>query len=351
MITNFALLTTFLFFFNHLLQHKRLVTNRSKTVIYSGMMHGMCGLLLLYFSYSLNDRTFIDFRHVIMMSAAYFGGWRASFLTILILLIGRSTMFGEFTESSMIGLYSILISGIASTFFMYNVKKFWSKWFYATGFSMLLILILSLLTGFDIKILSYMFFVGCGGLITATLISYFSKTQRLATELKESESEYRSLHAMHEAIFHSAVHTSIMVFDRNGHITHTNQAAEKMLGYSINELMLMKTPLATFHATKKSELKEINEEHEWSYTRKDGSEITLLLTISPLMNGNELQGHVVVATDITEQKKMENWFKQLSTMDELTGLRNRRMFDETIHLEVDKRKKRAKRKCFYTHIV
>lgn len=116
-----------------------------------------------------------------------------------------------------------------------------------------------------------------------------------------------------------------------------------MLGYSINELMLMKTPLATFHATKKSELKEINEEHEWSYTRKDGSEITLLLTISPLMNGNELQGHVVVATDITEQKKMENWFKQLSTMDELTGLRNRRMFDETIHLEVDKRKKKSKK--------
>lgn len=58
---------------------------------------------------------------------------------------------------------------------------------------------------------------------------------------------------------------------------------------------------------------------------------------------NKINGYVAVATDITESKKMEEWLKQLSLVDDLTGVRNRRMFNEKIQSELEKSKLNSER--------
>lgn len=81
------------------------------------------------------------------------------------------------------------------------------------------------------------------------------------------------------------------------------------------------------------------EGREWSYIRKDGSRLTISLIVSPLWLDGEISGFIGTATDITERKKVENTLQQLSLMDGLTEIANRRNFDETLIREW----KRAKR--------
>lgn len=67
-----------------------------------------------------------------------------------------------------------------------------------------------------------------------------------------------------------------------------------------------------------------------NYT-KNGNEYWLDLSILPLRNSqNELTHFVAIEREITEQKKLELELQKLSTTDPLTGLLNRRSFEEKL---------------------
>jgi PAS domain S-box-containing protein len=128
----------------------------------------------------------------------------------------------------------------------------------------------------------------------------------------------------------SATQVSFIATDMAGNITIFNSGAEKMLGYTAGEIIGKQTPVI-FH--KQSEIeqhgrllsdisgREIKgfdvfveharsgkfEETEWTYIRKDGSEIIVSLKVSVVTdnNGNE-KGLLGISTDITERKKAEN---------------------------------------------
>lgn len=62
---------------------------------------------------------------------------------------------------------------------------------------------------------------------------------------------------------------------------------------------------------------------EWFF-RVDGEGFPVSLTVSPIMDGQEVTGAVAVFQDITERKRMEHELMRLATSDTLTGLPNRR---------------------------
>lgn len=359
MIANFALLTAFLFLFNHLFRRYLMEdyrTLRFKLLI--GIMHGCCALLLLLFSYQINETSFIDFRHIVVISSAYFGGLPASLVTALFFVLGRVTLVGTFTPSptSMTPLLSITLAAIGSGIIMQVVKRYRYRWLLSVLLSMTLITIMSLMRGITKDTYSYLALVGLGGLFAASLIAFFSTTNQLTKQLEHSERKYRSLHALQEAIFQSAVGTAIIAIDWQGQITHANKGTEKMLGYRADELIGKESPLI-FHDPNEVEAygKELSEKigkpihglnvffygaaeyvsegREWSYIRKDGTRITVLLTLSPLLLDGKTVGVIGLAKDISERKKMEEQLKQLSLLDGLTKIANRRFFDEMLKQE------------------
>jgi diguanylate cyclase (GGDEF)-like protein/hemerythrin-like metal-binding protein len=124
---------------------------------------------------------------------------------------------------------------------------------------------------------------------------------------------------------------SIIATDIDGLITVFSPGAENMLGYSANEMVGKMTPLL-FHdheeiRTRSEELtQELGfdvdadfnvfvagvkisakpEEREWTYIRKDGIRITVLLAATSLRNAQGvIDGYLGVATDITERKIFE----------------------------------------------
>ena len=169
--------------------------------------------------------------------------------------------------------------------------------------------------------------------------------------IKESNEKINSLMYFQNAILDST-EQSIITRDKTGFITHINKGAEKMLGYTLDELKGMKTP-SLFHVKdeviKRSialskELKIVVkpdfdtfvakanidgiDRNEWTFVEKSGDHIIVDLTVTPIKNEkNEIFGYTFVSSDITQQKK---------DLREITLLRN--ALNETAVISISNQK-------------
>lgn len=130
-------------------------------------------------------------------------------------------------------------------------------------------------------------------------------------------------------VLSSASEVSIIATDLNGLITLFNSGAEKLLGYSAEELIGISSP-AIFHSPEELKQRSIeltkqfgnniegfnvfitianligSEKREWKYIRKDGTERTVSLVVTPIKGiDNATIGYLGIATDITETKIIE----------------------------------------------
>jgi diguanylate cyclase (GGDEF)-like protein/PAS domain S-box-containing protein len=202
-----------------------------------------------------------------------------------------------------------------------------------------------------------------GGLLTASWIAYFFYTHKLRLKLEESEARYHQLRAQQDAIFHSASGVSIIASDMKGNITLFNKGAELLLGYRAEEVIGMMNPLA-FHdddelAQRMEQLAQGASQpitwtnvffeyakgskkggQEWTYIRQDGTAITVNLFVTRIEVDGIVIGYMGIATDLTERKETEEALREangilqeLSFKDGLTGISNRRHFDESLERE------------------
>lgn len=135
--------------------------------------------------------------------------------------------------------------------------------------------------------------------------------------------------ALQNAILDSA-NFSIIATDTSGLIQVWSKGAELMLGYSAAEMIGLQTPVClhdtaelTSRAAKLSQefdiqvsagfavfalraLQGMADESEWTYKRKDGSHLPVMLSVTALKDDKgEISGFLNIAYDITERKKVE----------------------------------------------
>ncbi len=135
--------------------------------------------------------------------------------------------------------------------------------------------------------------------------------------------------AIRDAMFEGAGHL-IIATDENGLIVDVNPAAEQLLGYRRDELIGRATPVLLhdpreiadeadrlsrepggpvepgFETLVHEARRGLRSEREWSYLRKDGSRVPVLLDVSALRGrGGELIGFVGIAIDLTGRKAHE----------------------------------------------
>lgn len=154
---------------------------------------------------------------------------------------------------------------------------------------------------------------------------------------------------------------AIIVTNQEGTIRLFNPAAEKLLGYRAEEVVGKATP-ALFHRSNEIEAhaqqlsRELGETvevgfatfverarrglpeiDEWTYVRKDGSELTVNLSVFAMRNEQqEITGFTGFARDITEQLRVRRDLERASLTDPLTGLYNRRHLNRTLQAEIDR---------------
>ena len=154
------------------------------------------------------------------------------------------------------------------------------------------------------------------------------------TERKQSEENVRESQASLQSVLDSASQVSIIATDQDGLITVFNTGAERMLGYTADEMIGKMTP-AIIHLESEAIArgKELSEEYgrpvegfevfvlkakeggyeerEWTYVRKDGTELQVNLGVTSIRNeAGEITGLLGVGLDITERKQAEELLRE-----------------------------------------
>lgn len=157
------------------------------------------------------------------------------------------------------------------------------------------------------------------------------------TERKHAACELESTRRLQSAI-QNAAGVAIIATDPQGTIVVFNDAAQKMLGYSKDEMIDQANP-GVFHDSDevKARANELSEEfgcevpagfevfvikarqseseqREWTYIRKDGSKFPVLLTVTALRDQEgKITGYLGIAADISERKLAQERIEKANT--------------------------------------
>lgn len=141
-----------------------------------------------------------------------------------------------------------------------------------------------------------------------------------------------------------SVADGVISTDENGNILLLNNAAEKLCGWTQAEAE--GTPFTEVFHIINEDTREITESPvkivletgkmleiagNTALIRKDGKEISIEESAAPIINAEgETQGVVLVFRDVTEKRRVRNQIEHISYHDYLTGLYNRRYFEEEL---------------------
>ncbi len=150
------------------------------------------------------------------------------------------------------------------------------------------------------------------------------------TGRKRMEDALVQANAQMMAVFDASSRVSIISTDPDGTIIMFNKGAEALLGYRATEVVGKYTPMS-FHleaeatARASSLTAELgrpvegfdvfvalanmgrHEEREWTYVRKDGTRLTVILAVTAIRNVlGEVTGYLGTAVDITNRKQAED---------------------------------------------
>lgn len=150
------------------------------------------------------------------------------------------------------------------------------------------------------------------------------------TEQRAAERAIRQSTRSLQAVLDAATEVSIIATDTAGTIRTFNRGAEKMLGYSAEEMVGKHTP-ASIHLDNEvsARCRELSQElgvpvagfgafvsiprlsgaerREWTYVRKDGSQLSVSLVVTATHDEHDaVNGYLGIAIDITERNRATN---------------------------------------------
>jgi PAS domain S-box-containing protein len=154
------------------------------------------------------------------------------------------------------------------------------------------------------------------------------------TERKQAEEALRRLTLLQRTILDNVAY-GVISTNPDGLVTSFNPAAERMLGYTASEVVGQQTPACWHdseeiaqHALQLSEelgtpiaagfevfaarpRRNLPEENEWTFIRKDGRRIPMNLSVTALRDeGGQVTGFVGLAYDLTERKLAEEQLRR-----------------------------------------
>jgi PAS domain S-box-containing protein len=164
--------------------------------------------------------------------------------------------------------------------------------------------------------------------ITAALVvKQFEETERVLRR-------FQVANAQRKAVLDSAINIAIIATEETGTIVVFNKGAENLLGYHQLEVIGQMMP-TVFHDPRELNARaealsrelgraidsvdiffyyaahKMDEDEEWTYVRKDGTQFPVNLSINPLRDAEgAISGFLCIAADITEKKRSEQALKE-----------------------------------------
>ena len=351
-ISNAALLIAAFSFLGQVFKDRPLrFSSPLSTKIYWGLCFGLLGNILMLFSIHINPTTIADLRHLSIVIAAAFGGIIPAMIGAIIIALGRILLFG-INQTSLHASIGILLTGIICggiSKLNYNAT---GKAFFMNLIGLFIVSIILFLNINDMNMLKniliyhYLFSL-IGGFIAyhfAHFISDSNEAQRqqknILVKLKDSEERFRLL----------AEYSSDMITMHNGdrEYIYISPAVKEIIKYEYPELLGRKMEnfihLDDINGTNQMFDKALSEgfaESTYRYQTKTGEYVWIESRLKSVpFQEDGAKRVIIVSRNITDRKLMEQKLKeanellnQLSYMDGLTGIANRRYFDQTLRKE------------------
>jgi len=180
------------------------------------------------------------------------------------------------------------------------------------------------------------------GFILLMLAKERSDMQVLEIEKTLKESEIRFQRIVETAI------EGILIFDENYKITFANEKMASILGYAVDEMLgrpyisfFPESQLDVYYQQESLRKKGKDSVYECCLLKKDGTINWFLVSAKANLDDyGRFEGSFAMLTDINKRKEMELLLEEtnrklteLSNMDSLTGIANRRCFDATLEHE------------------
>lgn len=185
-------------------------------------------------------------------------------------------------------------------------------------------------------------------------------------QLRQGKQQLRGMHNQLRNVLDAATQLAIIATDLNGLITTFNIGASKMLGYDsaqvCGSLMLRDLHLpaeldeqaleltrrygravSAHQAMLAQALEEPGHQaRDWTFVRQDGSRLRVSMQVSHVLDeSDQWIGYLVVCLDITERKRVEDELRTMSVTDALTGIYNRRYFQQRLQDELQRVQRHA----------
>lgn len=183
-----------------------------------------------------------------------------------------------------------------------------------------------------------------------TLYDIIDKTKTLNIKLKKDIYEYIKKNDSvckekeQAEITLQSIGEGVISTDKNGRIKYINQIAEIFTGWEekdvkgmylssiltlLDEATHNKLPNPVVECLEKNVV--INSKDNCVLVRRDGLEYAIEYSITPILEDNIVNGSVMVFRDVTEKRKMQKTLDWQAKHDPLTGLINRREFENRLN--------------------
>lgn len=151
-----------------------------------------------------------------------------------------------------------------------------------------------------------------------------------------------SVLTLHDKIIRNTMEGICLLSEASGTLIYLNERLEQMFGYRPGEMLsdpgAIPFPIFTDPANINNNIvASIHQNGHWSgeanYFKKDGESIWCKTSISTFDHENFGTIWLIMHTDLTDQKVLEEKLTELSFVDPLTNLKNRRSLDEGLQRE------------------
>ena len=168
---------------------------------------------------------------------------------------------------------------------------------------------------------------------------FLTGTFRDITEEKKALDDLANAHLQLKSVFNSATQVAIIATDKEGNITIFNPGAERMLGYTSEEVVGQISDIFHLESEIQERAEELSRElgrpiegfdtyvalarlggyaeKEWTYVRKDGSQLAVDSAVTATYDtSGEITGFLGIALDITQRKRAEEALKLAKSVAE-----------------------------------
>ncbi|MBM7577801.1 diguanylate cyclase [Jeotgalibacillus terrae] len=127
-IINISIMISFTFVWHQLFKRNQLKLQSGLSLkVIDGLIAGVFGVLLMNFSFTINDITILDLRHVAIAMVAFYGGFIPAMIASGVVIAGRYMI--DVNYSSHVALFMILAIGLGTGLIGQYVKwGVWKKW-------------------------------------------------------------------------------------------------------------------------------------------------------------------------------------------------------------------------------